>query len=112
MKHTDVPQELKDRACAMFSKDFRTSHTSVLEDLGIDPDPENKLIWGWLAEKEAMEEEAAKPTIIVKRRSENDYHASLKGNPAIWGSGKGYYSAIGNLLTAHTNIFGIKVEQE
>lgn len=47
--------------------------------------------------------------IIVKERS-NDYHASLKGHPEIYGCGKSYKEAVGSLILAHRDKFNIEVE--
>ena len=46
--------------------------------------------------------------IIIKRR-ENDWHASIEGNSAIWGRGKSKYEAIGDLITTHAEVFNITV---
>lgn len=44
--------------------------------------------------------------IVIKR--ENDYHASIKGQPEIWAGGEDYYSAIGNLVASHQDEFEVK----
>jgi hypothetical protein len=50
ISHKDVSLELKKAACALFRGGGK--HSEVLSQLGIAPDPENKLIHGWLAELE------------------------------------------------------------
>lgn len=47
--------------------------------------------------------------IIVTKRSD-DYHACLEGYPGIWGCGRTPNEAIGSLITAHADMFKIKVE--
>ena len=47
--------------------------------------------------------------LIIKKRTD-DYHASLKDAPGVWGCGKSVYAAIGNLINAHPEKFNIKIE--
>jgi hypothetical protein len=59
----------------------------------------------------AGREDLMDPEIIVTKRA-NDYHACLKGKPAIWGCGKSAYEAIGNLIIHHGDTFKIKVTHQ
>mgnify|MGYP000859572758 CR=1 FL=1 len=47
--------------------------------------------------------------IVVTKRS-HDYHACLDGHPEIWGCGETSEEAIGDLIKAHVDTFGIIVE--
>lgn len=47
--------------------------------------------------------------IVVTKRSD-DYHACLDGHPEIWGCGETAEEAIGDLIKAHVDTFGITVE--
>jgi predicted RNase H-like HicB family nuclease len=44
--------------------------------------------------------------IIVTTRS-NDYHAAIDGQSEIWGCGKTPREAVGNLVEAHKENFGV-----
>lgn len=46
--------------------------------------------------------------IVVTKRTD-DYHACIKGHPEIWGCGKDYDDAIGDLVRSHSYDFGIKI---
>lgn len=48
-------------------------------------------------------------TIIVTRR-QDDYHACLKEDAAIWACGKTENEAIGNLIRFHPQKFDIIIE--
>ena len=47
-------------------------------------------------------------TIIVVQGMDN-YRAYLESNPGCWGAGKNSYEAIGNLISAHPEMFQIKI---
>lgn len=49
-----------------------------------------------------------KQTIIITIRP-HDVMASIEGQPEIWGCGKNYIEAIGELLWSHQDHFGIFV---
>ncbi len=46
--------------------------------------------------------------IVVSKRS-HDWHACLKDRPEIWGCGKSIDEAIGSLIRAHAERFGISL---
>ena len=52
-----------------------------------------------------------KRKIVITKRSD-DYHACLKGKPCIWGCGKTVVEAIGQLMLAHPEIFGLEIKQD
>jgi hypothetical protein len=49
--------------------------------------------------------------IIVTRR-ERDFHACLKDHPGIWGCGRSHYEAVGNVISAHWEIFKVRVNHQ
>ena len=107
MRHDKVPQSVRDEACRLFSEGSRIKHSDVLAELGIDPDPENKLIWGWLAEKQVRKK--VPPVLVVTGPSGNRY-ARMKGDRGVWGSGRCSDEAIGDVVRSHPEIFGITLE--
>jgi len=46
--------------------------------------------------------------IVVTKRTD-DYHACIRGHPKIWGCGKDYDDAIGDLVRSHKEEFDIKI---
>lgn len=44
--------------------------------------------------------------LVVSRRSD-DIHVQIEGRPTAWGAGNSVYSAVGNLVTHHPEVFGI-----
>ncbi len=49
---------------------------------------------------------------IVLRKRTNDIHASLNGQPGIWGCGRSDREAIGDLVLSHPEKFGIQTIRE
>lgn len=51
-------------------------------------------------------------TIEVAERlmSSGTYHAQAKDRPEIWGCGKSWASAVGDLVMSHPEFFGVRVE--
>jgi hypothetical protein len=47
--------------------------------------------------------------IEVSKRTE-DYHACITDDPAYWGCGQTINEAIGDLVNAHADYFGINIE--
>lgn len=50
-----------------------------------------------------------KKAIVVVRRAD-DWHASIEGESARWGCGRTPRAAIGDLLEAHADVFGVTIE--
>jgi hypothetical protein len=48
--------------------------------------------------------------IIITKRSD-DYHAHLAPDKRIWGCGRTIDEAIGDLIRAHREAFGIKIQE-
>ena len=48
-------------------------------------------------------------SIILKQRSD-DVKAEVEGEPGRWGAGKTPLHAVGDLVTHHSEFFGIKIE--
>lgn len=50
-------------------------------------------------------------TIEIRRRSDDfdDFHAQIEDKPKIWGCGKTPGAALGDLLWAHAEHFGVKI---
>lgn len=106
MRHSEVTQDLKDEACRLFKNGM--SHADTLVQLGIDPDPDNKLIWGWLIEQAALKDVVVKMKLIVTCRG-HDYHACIEGRNEIWAAGKTICEAIGDLMIHHEDSTGIEI---
>lgn len=49
--------------------------------------------------------------IVVTRRSD-DYMARLDGCVGVWGNGKSPYAAIGNMVNAHRDKFGVTIDHQ
>jgi len=49
--------------------------------------------------------------IVVTKRTD-DYHACIRDHPEIWGCGKDYNEAIGDLIRSHKGEFGIQIEYD
>lgn len=47
--------------------------------------------------------------IVVTQRS-HDFHAQIEGDPGIWGCGYANETAVGALITAHCERFGIAIK--
>jgi len=80
----------------------------VLENLKGDSVLRDYKKWTLQQTKELTTAKADVERLIEKRT--DDYHASLKDEPGIWGCGKSVYAAIGNLINAHPEKFNIKIE--
>lgn len=50
-------------------------------------------------------------TIRVRRRSD-DVHASLEGQPGVWGCGPGTDAAIGSLVRTNRTMFGVQISND
>ena len=48
--------------------------------------------------------------ITITKRAD-DYHACLKDHPEIWGCGKNVDEAIGSLIRAHGDTFGVEIKE-
>jgi len=48
--------------------------------------------------------------VVVLEKRGGEFRAYLKERPAVWGSGKSRYEAMGNMISAHAETFGIEVE--
>lgn len=49
------------------------------------------------------------PVVIELRQRTADIHAQIKGKPGYWGCGRNSYEAIGSLVMAHVEMFGIEI---
>ncbi len=49
-------------------------------------------------------------TAIVLTRRSDDWHAAIKGEPGRWGCGKSPAEALGTLVLARPEAFGVEVE--
>lgn len=45
--------------------------------------------------------------IVITSRTD-DVHAAIADHPGLWGCGKTQYEAVGNLVMAHRELFGIE----
>ena len=46
---------------------------------------------------------------IVMTKRTDDFHACIRNHPELWGCGRTHSEAIGNLISAHKEHFGIKI---
>lgn len=58
---------------------------------------------------QAAQESGVGCRVVVTRRHD-DFHACITGEPGVWGCGKSQKSAIGDLVTAHAERFGIRIQ--
>lgn len=59
----------------------------------------------------AAGERGGRKVIVVRQRGD-DYHASIADRPSVWGCGESIDEAVGDLVRAHAEEFGIEIEHE
>ncbi|MBT5808190.1 hypothetical protein HOI18_02840 [Candidatus Uhrbacteria bacterium] len=51
------------------------------------------------------------PVKIVVTKRQSDYHVCVDGQPGIWACGRTTNEAIGNLISHHSEVFGITIDE-
>ncbi len=49
------------------------------------------------------------PIKIILTKRAHDYHACIEGIPGAWGCGHSQTEAVGNLISAHYDTFGVAI---
>lgn len=67
------------------------------------------MVIGGIALFRYLPEDNKHPDIVITERA-SDLHACIRGHPELWGCGRTYAEAIGNVINSHREEFNIKIE--